>query len=318
MTYQSVRFKKICCILLIFLLSVSASGCGKKVIYADGDGSPAEAQAGPAGDQAAPEVPQVTEAPPVRELSFTEEQTRAGDLILVNADHAYDFEANADLPLTVIREAQTYDYPVSGEEMKLSSEIMPALDAMIRDCDEAMGTEYTSVSSAWRSEEYQQNVWDEMEELYGEEYAEKYVAVPGFSEHHTGLALDLGIIYEDESEGTFSESENAVWMAEHAHHYGFVRRYAENKTEITGISNEAWHFRYVGIPHAAYMYANDLCLEEYLARLKDTTSPEEPLSVEAEGRSWQIFYTDGPCPEPEGAYTVSGDNCGGVIVTVKL
>ena len=257
----------------------------------------------------------VSSEPPV--LSLTPAQVHRGDLILVSADHEYDFEANADLELVNIKETQTYDYPVDKDEFMLARKAMSSLDAMIRDCDEAMGSSLTSVSSAWRSKEYQQSVWDEYEELYGEEYVTKYVAVPGCSEHHTGLALDLGITYEDGSAGTFSESENAGWMAQNAYRYGFVRRYAEDKTAITGISNEAWHFRYVGQPHATYMTQRNECLEEYLEDLRGHTSPSEPLETEAAGHAYKVFYTsEETIEEPDGEWTVSGDNAGGFIVTV--
>lgn len=250
-------------------------------------------------------------------LSFSEEQLHTGDLILVNAEYGYDFDANAGVDIVKIRDAQGFPYPLSKEEFAAARKVMPYLDAMIRDCNDAMGTEYTSISSAWRSKEYQQGVWDEMQELYGENYARKYVAVPGYSEHHTGLAVDLGIIYSDGSEGSFSESENAVWMAENSWRYGFVRRYAEDKQAITGISNEAWHFRYTGLPHAAYMHEHNLCLEEYLDLLKNETSPDSPLTAGADGKTWKIFYTaEREIPAPNGETAVSGDNRGGYIVTV--
>ena len=291
-------------LVLPVLLAAALTACGSAERLTDEGGT-----ASSAASEAEPTPAIVT---------FSETQKRTGDLILVNKEHAYDFDANAGVKLVKISEAQTYSYPVDKEEFSLSAHIMPELDRMIRDCDEAMGTSYTSISSAWRSGQYQQDLWDEYKDLYGEEYVKKYVAEPGKSEHHTGLALDLGITYEDGSAGTFSESDNAGWMAEHCGEYGFVRRYAEDKTEITGISNEAWHFRYVGQPHASYMLANNLCLEEYLELLAEKTSPENPLSVSAAGGTWSVFRTQSSqITEPEGAYTVSGDNMGGYIVTVK-
>ena len=208
-------------------------------------------------------------------ISFSDSQLHKGDLILIYKDYAYDFDANADLDLANIKENQTYSYTVEQDEFELCEHTLPLLDAMIRDCDEAMGTMDTSVSSAYRSRDYQQSVWDEYEELYGESYCQKYVAVPGYSEHHTGLALDLGIIYSDGSVGTFSESENADWMAKNAYRYGFVRRYAEDKVDVTGISNEAWHFRYVGTKHSLIMRDEDLCLEEYLDQYGNMTFEDE-------------------------------------------
>ena len=253
-------------------------------------------------------------------LALTDEDSRTGDLILVNYDHPYDFEANeGTLDLTNIREGQGFYYQVGKLEFSVAGRILPALDSLVAACDEAMGTKLTGIESAYRSIEYQQGVWDEMTELYGEDYAKKYVAVPGYSEHHTGLAVDVGIFYEDGSEGSFSESENAVWMNDNACHYGFVRRFAEDKVDITHVNNEAWHFRYVGIPHAVYMTANNLCLEEYITFLKSTEGAEAPITVEDGGHTWEIRYTtEREIEEPSMPYTISGTNDGGFVVTVQV
>lgn len=253
-------------------------------------------------------------------VSLIEDEKYTGDLILINADQAYDFERNASsIDLKNIRESQSFSYPVGKEEFQVAGRVLSSLDAMIAACDQAMGTSYTGISSAYRTKEYQQQVWDDAVKTYGESYAEKYVAVPGFSEHHTGLAVDLGIFYDDGSEGSFSESDNAVWMKDNSWHYGFIRRYAEDKQAITKISNEAWHFRYVGVPHAAYMYANNLCLEEYLDYLKNNTSQDAPLSVTCDTGTFSIFYTaDKTIRKPEGVYELSGDNSSGYIVTIAV
>ncbi len=271
----------------------------------------AETGAHPAAEEITPETE-------VR-ISFPENQVRKGDLVLVNGTYPYDFEANSDLVLVTIKDAQTYDYPLSKDEFMVSEHIMEPMDRMIEACDQAMGTDYTSISSAYRTLEYQQNVWQQMADLYGESYSQKYVATPGYSEHHTGLAVDLGIIYGDGSEGSFSESPNAVWMKEHCADYGFIRRYAEDKIEITGISNEAWHFRYVGLPHARYMVDHNLCLEEYIAYLRDHTSPAEPLEIETGSGRYGVYFTEeGTFTEPDKAYTVSGNNVDGCIVTFEM
>lgn len=85
-------------------------------------------------------------------------------------------------------------------------------------------------------------------------------AYPGYSEHQLGLAVDI------DSSDTQTCSNESVWdwMKHHCHEYGFIWRYPAVKTEITGISNEDWHFRYVGKEAAAYIMENQLCLEEYL------------------------------------------------------
>ena len=243
----------------------------------------------------------------------------SGDLVLVNGSYAYDFDANAPtVSLVNIHDTQSFNYPVGKEDFEVAGRIMPFLDQLVDACDSAVGSKMTGVASAYRSMEYQQSVWDEMAELYGEEYARSYVAIPGYSEHHTGLSVDMSIFYEDGSEGTFSESENAVWMNENSYHYGFIRRYAEDKVEVTGISNEAWHFRYVGIPHATYMATQNLCLEEYIDYLRANARADNPLSITCDSGTYEVFFTtETTIEEPEGEYTVSGNNVDGYIITVK-
>lgn len=255
----------------------------------------------------------------VKMLNLTVEQMHSGDLVLVNGSYAYDFDANAPtVSLVNIHDTQSFNYPVGKEDFEVAGRIMPFLDQLVDACDSAVGSKMTGVASAYRSMEYQQSVWDEMAELYGEEYARSYVAIPGYSEHHTGLSVDMSIFYEDGSEGTFSESENAVWMNENSYHYGFIRRYAEDKVEVTGISNEAWHFRYVGIPHATYMATQNLCLEEYIDYLRANARADKPLSITCDSGTYEVFFTtETTIEEPEGEYTVSGNNVDGYIITVK-
>ena len=252
-------------------------------------------------------------------LTLTEEQKHTGDLLLVNSSYAYDFDANADtINLVNIRDTQSFYYQVQKTDYEVAGRIMPYLDDLVSACDSAVGSRLTGIASAYRSLEYQQDVWNEMAELYGNEYAETYVAVPGYSEHHTGLAVDMSIFFEDGSEGTFSESENAAWMNDNSYHYGFVRRYAEDKVDVTGISNEAWHFRFVGIPHATFMVNNNLCLEEYIDYLRSHTDAANPLEISCDSGTYEVYFTaENEITEPEGEYTVSGNNVDGYIITVK-
>ena len=98
--------------------------------------------------------------------------------------------------------------------------------------------------------------------------------------------------------------------------YGFIERYQRGKEEVTGISAEPWHFRYVGAPHAQLMETNGLCLEEYRDFLR-----QGPRSVALEnGRMAQVFYVPaaGAVTEvevPEGCCQISGDNVEGFILT---
>ncbi|MBP3880222.1 MAG: M15 family metallopeptidase [Lachnospiraceae bacterium] len=253
-------------------------------------------------------------------ITLTDADLHTGDLILVNSTYGYDFGANAAREnLVNIKENQSYSYQVEKPEYQLSADVLPWLDAMISACDAAMGTSETGITSAYRTVDYQQNLWNETVTNYGEDYARKYVAVPGCSEHHTGKTCDIGIFYADGSQGSFSESRNAVWMRENCGQFGFIRRYAEDKTEITGISNEAWHFRYVGFPHAGYMMGQNLCLEEYLDYLRNNTSAASPLTVTDHTGSYKVYYTaERTITKPSGSYAISGDNMGGFIITEMI
>ena len=120
------------------------------------------------------------------------------------------------------------------------------------------------VLSGYRSREEQKEVMeDKIHSLRQEGYSKRdaemeaahWVASPGHSEHETGLAVDL----------TGSSYDIFEWLANNAHHYGFIRRYPEDKIEVTGVAGESWHFRYVGIEAATAMYENEQVLEEYLA-----------------------------------------------------
>ncbi len=95
------------------------------------------------------------------------------------------------------------------------------------------------------------------------------VTIPGASEHQVGLALDItSDTYTTLTEG-FSETEAGKWLAQHSYEYGFILRYPDGKEDITGISFEPWHFRYVGKTAAKYMFDNDLTLEEFTVKLND-------------------------------------------------
>ena len=96
-----------------------------------------------------------------------------------------------------------------------------------------------------------------------EQEVQKRIQLPGASEHQTGLAIDMS-----EPEGQNDEVANKI--AEIAPKYGFILRYPEGKSDITGVNFENWHYRYVGVESAQYMQKHQLVLEEYLALLKES------------------------------------------------
>lgn len=171
--------------------------------------------------------------------------------ILINADH----------PLPE-------DYSVSLLQLDngeyIDERIWPELQEMF-DTARSQGISLY-VRSGWRSSEQQQAVMDETVRKYiGEGYspedavreAGEWVAAPGTSEHETGLAVDINSEDEAGSLRTYS------WLKDNAHLYGFIRRYPEEKSSLTGIAYEPWHYRYVGKEAAAEMYESGMCLEEY-------------------------------------------------------
>ena len=111
---------------------------------------------------------------------------------------------------------------------------------------------------------YQVGVWRALEE------AGTVVAVPGTSEHQLGLALDI----IDDSNWTLDQTQENTktqkWLMAHSWEYGWVLRYPNGKTELTGIIYEPWHYRYVGKEIAAELHELDMCLEEYMQMLSDT------------------------------------------------
>lgn len=115
------------------------------------------------------------------------------------------------------------------------------------------------INSGYRSYEQQQKLCDTYRSLYGENYVNKYVSFPGFSEHHTGLAFDIG----STSSNVFVESKEYQWMLKNAHKYGFILRFTKHGENITGFRNEPWHYRYVGKEIAEYIYENNITYEEY-------------------------------------------------------
>lgn len=154
---------------------------------------------------------------------------------------------------------------------RVDTRIYPALQEMF-DAAKEDGV-YMVVAEGYRTQEDQQELMDEKVEEYQEKvlvkfvarwFAEKWVAVPGTSEHQLGIAVDINAdaIHS-------SSSEVYEWLAENAHEYGFIQRYPEDKTEITGINYEPWHYRYVGEDVAAEIYEEDICLEEYIDKIND-------------------------------------------------
>jgi D-alanyl-D-alanine carboxypeptidase len=119
--------------------------------------------------------------------------------------------------------------------------------------------------SGYRSYDYQSKILKDLISQKGSDYAYKAVALPGHSEHQTGLAIDYSVVKNGQFliEGDLYNDDVCCFTNSIAHHYGFIVRYPSDKEAITGYKYEPWHLRYVGESLATYLYNNKLTLDEY-------------------------------------------------------
>lgn len=121
------------------------------------------------------------------------------------------------------------------------------------------------LNSGYRSYQDQKAIYDEYFHIYDEVTARGLVSVPGSSEHQLGLGVDLtsqSVI--DKEKMVFGDTEEYKWVIKNAHHYGFILRYPQNRSALTGTANEPWHLRYVGKEVAKEIYENQWTLEDYI------------------------------------------------------
>ena len=229
-----------------------------------------------------------------------------GLLILVNAEH----------PIQHI-ERPILAPAVPGSDILLDSRAAAMLSGLISRIGAA--GEIVPVSG-WRSEAEQREIWDGSMRESGEEFTRKYVALPGCSEHQTGLAIDLALRAEniDFIRPEFPYDGVCGRFRALAADYGFVERYQSGKEGVTGIAAEPWHFRYVGRPHARIMCEMGLCLEEYVEYLRSYPYPERLLEVRGEVYEAEVGFAGArdALGLPDAPYQVSGNNVDGYIYTL--
>lgn len=206
----------------------------------------------PLPEQVEPDEPDTETVPEETGTTVTPEDNL---LLLVNKDNP--LPEGYEVELTELSNGET-----------VGTVIYPDLQEMFNDA-RAQGV-YPVVASGYRTEEKQQSLMDEkiaslMEEGFTEESAAveaaAWVNPVGYSEHQTGLAVDIN------ADGIQSAGyEVYEWLAENAWQYGFILRYPEDKTDLTGTEYEPWHYRYVGREKAEEIYRSGLCLEEYLGQ----------------------------------------------------
>lgn len=157
---------------------------------------------------------------------------------------------------------ETVSSEYSSKSLKLVSYAKDAFEEMAK---AAKAENYTiRAMSSYRDYAYQNTLYNNYAKKDGYEAADTYSARPGYSEHQTGLAVDVDNAKEYFT--NFEKTKEFTWMQENAYKYGFILRFPANKVTETGYQYESWHYRYVGKEIAKYIHDNDLCLEEYYAR----------------------------------------------------
>lgn len=240
-----------------------------------------------------------------------EEKNKDKNKILLNINEIQDTLhlqlINSDYIIVNIPKVMdiTNKIPTSRKGIELETITLKKSIEMLNQAKD-MGYSGIMVTSGFRTRTKQ-------EQLYNDSEDKSFVQIPGSSEHESGLAVDIMPV-----DGPMESLGNTIqgqWLAENCDKFGFVLRYTEEKKQITKISPESWHFRYVGQPHAMFMKQNNICLEEYIQYLKEN----KEYAFSSEGINYHVHYEipkDGKIQIPSnGTYDISSDNCGGYIVT---
>lgn len=247
----------------------------------------------------------------IKTITLEEERIYQGNLILVNAKHPLRFiqkeglvPVNSKFPDILLKNDAANILQVILEKVHCYDEIVPV--------------------SGFRSAQEQRQIYEDSLRDNGESFTRKFVALPGHSEHQTGLAIDLGIKKEeiDFIRPDFPYEGICQEFRKQAIRYGFIERYQSTKEQITGIAHEPWHFRYVGYPHSTIMNNNQLSLEEYVKFIKKYKYGKEHLITESDGMEIGVGYVPAKGKQtvitiPEKSVCqVSGNNVDGFIITL--
>lgn len=179
------------------------------------------------------------------------------NLLLVNTNNK--MPDNYDIPLENIDQHRSFD--------KRAVQHLTQMISAIRNA----GISNIWIQSAYRTPEAQQELFEEQVQAYiyqgynektARELTEKIINKPWHSEHNLGLAVDFNYVNRE-----FENTAAFQWLQENAQDYGFILRYTEEKENITKVSYEPWHWRYVGEEHAKKMKSQNLCLEEYIEQI---------------------------------------------------
>ncbi len=274
---RRLKIKNIVIFAILLLLILAAVIVGLTALFGGkgGEPEPSSSSAPAVSDSGSTESGESGDSPPSSSNSVISEPDDSWQLILANPDNPVPDGFTVDLTDITGHYA---DIPAL-DNMKVDSRIVEPLLQMFQ-AAKADGQKLF-LRASYRTVALQQTYYDWHINHYKEqghtdeeakELTLRYIAYPGTSEHHTGLAVDI-ISVEWQNSGkeiidTFDQTTEAEWLKNNAHRFGFIMRYPKNKEDVTKIGYEPWHFRYVGKAHAAAVYSAGLCFEEYLETLK--------------------------------------------------
>ena len=184
-------------------------------------------------------------------------------LVLVNKYHYLpsDYE-----PTDLVDLKYRHPDRTSKGRVTLRSEAAAAFDKL---CEAAADEGYTILGfSGYRSYSYQQSIYSSYCKSDPQSVVDTYSARAGYSEHQTGLAID--VCTDEYAYNKFGKSPEYQWAKENIHKFGFIIHYTESNKDLTGYKNEEWHFRYVGVEAATFMYEHCLVIDEYIALYADS------------------------------------------------
>lgn len=250
-----------------------------------------------------------------KNVPTSNEEVYGGNLVMVNGNHIYHFPAEDTNIVTLYDHIKTEYFNVSDFEVKLDEEVVDHLNDLMQDFAETKNNTDIFVIGGYRSAEDQNQRYNNG--ISG--------VIAGFSDYHTGRSFDMGIFPQDgSSSGYYSPTGIYSWIDEHAADYGFVVRFPEGKESFTNEKARTQTYRYVGVPHSTYMKQNNLCLEEYIEKIKSYTI-NKPLEISSGKSVYTVYYVSADDGEktnigvPEDRdYEISGNNEDGFIVTVKV
>ncbi|WP_407272925.1 D-alanyl-D-alanine carboxypeptidase family protein [Radiobacillus sp. PE A8.2] len=236
------------------------SGCGEQPILSSIDNSKITHQL---------EVKQVLKLPE-QKPSLPEQEPSEDGLVTVNNPTSIEVLLNKQRKLPdgyVPEDLVVPNVPFYFDEYlpkkQMRQEAATALEQLFYASNEQAGLNLVA-ASGYRSYATQKQIYENNVKTKGEAHANQFSAKPGTSEHQSGLAMDVTTADVGFSlVQSFKETEEGTWLAEHAHEYGFIIRYLEGKSDITGYAYEPWHCRYVGTEMATEIYEQGVTLEEF-------------------------------------------------------